>query len=192
MRKIALISLFVIGFTLIVLLATSGGFLVIDKPQPADVIVVLAGETQRRPLRGMQLLDQNLAPRLLLDVPAEAEVYGRRETELAQEYEDRFPNSSSIGICPVFGLSTKAEVNDVKNCLRGSAAKRVLLVTSDFHTRRALDIFAREAPAFNFSVAATFDDRHFSPRWWRNRQWAKTNLDEWLRLVWWELADRWH
>ncbi len=174
------------------LLATSGGVLVIDKPQPADVIVVLAGETERRPLRGMELLKQNLAPRLLLDVSAEAEVYGRRETELAKEYEDRFPNRSAIDVCPVFGLSTKAEVNDVKNCLQGSAVKRILLVTSDFHTRRALDIFTREAPTYKFSVAATFDARHFSPRWWTKRQWAKTNLDEWLRLIWWELADRWH
>ncbi|MDP9160099.1 MAG: YdcF family protein [Acidobacteriota bacterium] len=191
MRKMFLTSLFVIGITLVVLLATSGGFLVLDKPQPADIIVVLAGETERRPLRGMELLNQNLAPRLLLDVPAEAEVYGRRETELAREYEDRFPNKFSISICPVFGLSTKAEVNDVKNCLQGSAVKRVLLVTSDFHTRRALNIFAREAPAYNFSVAATFDARYFSSRWWMRREWAKTNLDEWLRLVWWELVDRW-
>ena len=24
-----------------------------------------------------------------------------------------------------------------------------------------------------------------------NRQWAKINFDEWLRLVWWQAVDRW-
>ena len=35
------------------------------------------------------------------------------------------------------------------------------------------------------------DPREFGVRWWRHREWAKTNFYEWLRLAWWELIDRW-
>jgi hypothetical protein len=41
-------------------------------------------------------------------------------------------------------LSTKAETRDVEGCLARENGGRVLIVTSDFHTRRALSIFRRE------------------------------------------------
>lgn len=41
---------------------TSGGFLVVNNPQHADVIVVLAGETYRRPNRGLELLSPRTKP----------------------------------------------------------------------------------------------------------------------------------
>jgi uncharacterized SAM-binding protein YcdF (DUF218 family) len=67
----------------------------------------------------------------------------------------------------------------------------VLLVTSDFHTRRALSIFQKEDPDWTFSVAAAYDDTQFGANWWTHRQWAKTNVDEWLRMFWWQAVDRW-
>jgi uncharacterized SAM-binding protein YcdF (DUF218 family) len=67
-----------------------------------------------------------------------------------------------------------------------------LLVTSDFHTRRALSIFQKEVPNHIYSVAATLDPGEFGAQWWRHREWAKVNVDEWTRLVWWELIERWH
>jgi uncharacterized SAM-binding protein YcdF (DUF218 family) len=66
-----------------------------------------------------------------------------------------------------------------------------LIVTSDYHTRRALRTFQREAPDYEFSVAAAYDANEFGGQWWRHRQWAKVNFEEWLRLIWWELVDRW-
>src|SRR5271169_2653301 len=42
----------------VVAAAKGGSFLVVDVPRPSDVIVVLAGETDRRPERGLQLLAQ--------------------------------------------------------------------------------------------------------------------------------------
>jgi uncharacterized SAM-binding protein YcdF (DUF218 family) len=65
-------------------------------------------------------------------------------------------------------------------------------VTSEFHTRRALSTFRRELPRRTFSVAATYDSAQFGTHWWTHRQWAKTVVDEWLRLLWWSVVDRWH
>jgi DUF218 domain len=173
------------------LIAESGRVLVVDHPLRADVILVLAGETDHRPTRGLELLSQGYASRLVLDVPADGKVYGSTLVELAKRWADSLPQASSIIVCPIHGLSTKAEALDASECLRNVGGSSTLLVTSDFHTRRALSVFRRRIPARPFGVAASYDSTQFGVQWWRHRQWAKTNLDEWLRLLWWQLVDRW-
>ena len=175
----------------LVFFATSGGFLVIDRPEHADLILVLAGEADVRPARGMELHSRSYAPRVLLDVPAEARIYSRTVVELAEEYVGNLPESGSVSICPIHGLSTKAETHDAETCLERWRPHTILLVTSDYHTRRALSIFRHELPEYQFSVTAAIDRVEFGTRWWRDRQWAKTNLEEWFRLLWWETVDRW-
>jgi len=47
----------------------------------------------------------------------------------------------------------------------------------------------------NFAGRLVWDDfkryAQFGGKWWKHRQWAKVNFDEWLRLVWWQAVDRW-
>jgi len=169
----------------------AGKLLVVDSPQRSDVIVVLAGETDRRPTLGLQLLDKGMAPRVLIDVPAETKIYEFSQVELAERYVHDVPEAASVKVCPIEGLSTRDESHDVQNCLAREPGKRVLIVTSDFHTRRALSIFRHELPGETFSVAAAYDDSQFGARWWTHRQWAKTCLNEWLRLIWWNVVERW-
>jgi hypothetical protein len=171
--------------------ANCGRFLVVDEPQKSDVILVLAGETDRRPARGLELLGQGYAGRMILNVPAGARVYQWMQLELAEKYIHGLPQASSISICPITGSSTKDEARDSAPCLRSADGRKVLIVTSDYHTRRALHTFQREAPDCEFSVAAAYDPNEFGVQWWRHRQWAKVDFDEWLRLIWWELVDRW-
>jgi hypothetical protein len=169
----------------------AGKMLVVDAPQPSDLIVVLAGETYHRPAHALELLNQGLAHRILLDVPAQARIYEFSQVELAEKYARELPQSSLISICPIEGLSTRDESHDVNRCLAHEQGNRVLIVTSDFHTHRALDIFRHEVHGRSFSVAAAHDDTQFGTRWWTHRQWAKTCLDEWLRVIWWNVAERW-
>jgi uncharacterized SAM-binding protein YcdF (DUF218 family) len=169
----------------------SGTFLVIDAPGRSDVILVLAGETNRRPARGLELLEQGYAPKVILDVPADARIYEWNATELAQRYAESLARASAVTICPIHGRSTKAEAKEAGACLQAAGARSVLLVTSDYHTRRALSTLRRELPAYHFSIAAAYDPAEFGTQWWRHRQWAKVSLDEWLRLIWWEAIDRW-
>jgi len=189
MRRIR--NLLFLTLLILVAAAYSGRFLVIDEPQKSDVIVVLAGDTDSRPERGFALLDQAFAAHLLLDVPAGARVYGVTQPELAQRWLHTLAHGDAMSVCPTYGLSTKAETVDVARCLEGHGWHNVLIVTSDFHTRRALSTFRHELPAYHFSVAASHNDPEFGVDWWRHRQWAKVNLDEWLRLIWWYLVDRW-
>jgi hypothetical protein len=163
----------------------------VDRPEHADVIVVLAGETDRRPARALDLLREGYAPRILLDVPVGAKVYNREMLAIAEAYVQTLPERQQIGICPIKGLSTKAESKDIAQCLANTHPQRILVVTSDYHTRRALSVFRREFPDCHLSVAAASDPTQFGAKWWAHRQWAKINFDEWLRMVWWEAVDRW-
>jgi hypothetical protein len=172
---------------------TSGGFLVVNNPQRADVIVVLAGETYSRPKRALELMSQGYAPRLLLDVPALERIYDLNQIDLAQRYIRQLPlpPGQSAVVCPVFGLSTKAETEDVARCLGPLGVHSILVVTSDYHTRRALSAFQHELPQYQIYVAAAADPQQFNQSWWKRRQWSKMNFDEWIRLAWWEAVDRW-
>jgi hypothetical protein len=179
-----------LGLSILWLVASSGRLLVVDTPHRADVILVLAGETDRRPARGLELLDQGYGMRLVLDVPA-ATIYRRPLPELAEKYAQSLPEARAIAVCPIYGLSTRAEAQEASGCLEKVGGRNVLLVTSDYHTRRAVAIFRHEIPRLNFSVAATHDPREFGVKWWQHREWAKTNFNEWMKLVWWEAVDRW-
>ena len=139
---------------LLVFAASAGRLLVVDAPQPSDVILVLAGETDHRPARAVQLLQQGYARSVVIDVPAEARVFGSTELQLAEKYVQSLPQASAIRICPIEGLSTRDESHDAAKCL------------------------ARE-------------DTEFGTRWWTHREWAKTCLGEWERLIWWDALERW-
>lgn len=172
-------------------LARSGRYLVIDEPQKSDVIVVLAGETERRPNRGIELFRQGYAPKMIFDVPAAPQFYGVSPPDLAQKFIESLPQAKQITTCTIIGLSTKDESTNAANCIAATDAHSVLLVTSSFHTRRALSIFRHTMPSVSFSVASVDDPRQFGVQWWQNRQWAKVNLEEWMRLGWWYCVDRW-
>jgi len=174
----------------VVFAANAGRMLVVDSPQRSDVILVLAGDTECRPARALELLSRGYADRVVIDVPAAARIYDRTQVELAEQYVRRLPQAGSIAICPIQGLSTRDEAHDAEKCL-AREHQRVLLVTSDFHSRRALSIFRHEIRGRSFSIATAYDDTEFGTRWWTRRQWAKTLFDEWLRLLWWTAVDRW-
>ena len=188
MRKLRIVVLICL---LLWLVAESGRFLVVDEPQKADVIIVLAGETDHRPARGLELLSQGYAKRVVLDVPGDAKVYGSTYAEIAEKWASSLGQAPLVSVCPIHGLSTKAEAQESAECAREFGGGSILLVTSDFHTRRARSIFRHALPGANIHVAAAYDPAQFGSAWWRHRQWAKTNVDEWLRMVWWELVDRW-
>ncbi|HUO24193.1 MAG TPA: ElyC/SanA/YdcF family protein [Candidatus Aquilonibacter sp.] len=169
----------------------AGEILIVNRPRPSDVILVLAGETEYRPERALQLLQQGYGHQVVIDVPEGVKIYEFDQTDLAKRYVLSLPQAAAVSICPITGLSTKAETKDAAKCLAATGARSVLIVTADFHTLRALDIFQRELPQYRYSIAAVENNQQFGAHWWTHRQWAKTLVDEWMRLIWWKLVDRW-
>ncbi len=77
------------------LAAKAGSFLVIDAPRRSDAILVLAGETDRRPQRALELLSQGYGRRVVLDVPNNAKLYEFTQIQLAQKYIHDLPQAST-------------------------------------------------------------------------------------------------
>lgn len=158
----------IIIFVIVLLLGAlcSGDFLVVDEPHKAEVILVLAGETNRRPERGLKLYRQGYSSKVIIDVPANERVYSWAEVDLAKKYIGGLPEAESLRICTIYGLSTQDEARDTASCLQAVGAREVLIVTSDFHTRRALSIFRKQIPGCHFYVAAAYDPVQFGTQWW--------------------------
>jgi uncharacterized SAM-binding protein YcdF (DUF218 family) len=89
--------------------------------------------------------------------------------------------------------STAQEASDIRACLAQlhPAPQSVLLVTSDYHTRRALSILRSRLPHYHWSAAAVRDASKFGEPWWHNREWAKTYVYEWEKLIWWKFFESW-
>jgi hypothetical protein len=190
-KRAWLLVLLAFGGLSAALAAEAGSFLIVDEPRRSDVILVLAGETDRRPARALELLAQGYGRRVVLDVPANAKLYEFTQIELARKYVQDLPQGALVSVCAIDGLSTKDESKEAEKCIAREGGKSVLIVTSDFHTRRALSIFRREVSGHEYSAAAARNKEQFGARWWTHRQWAKTFVDEWLRLIWWKMVDQW-
>ena len=60
-------ALAVLAMLLAAMATKAASFLVVDEPRRSDVIVVLAGETDRRPARALELLQQGHTAKQVLD-----------------------------------------------------------------------------------------------------------------------------
>src|ERR1700693_2615445 len=176
-KSLWILALSVLAGLSVGLATQAGNFLIVDAPSRSDAILVLAGETDRRPQRALELLSQGYGRRVVLDVPTNAKIYEFTQIELAQKYIEDLPQPAPVSICPIHGLSTKDESREPENCLQRAGAKSVLIVTSDFHTRRALEVFRREFPEREYSVAAAGNDEGFGSRGWTHSRGAKTFVD---------------
>jgi hypothetical protein len=179
----------------IVLILLPGGFLVINDPVKSDAIVVLAGSTgDLRYYHGLELLRAGYAKHLVLD-SLSGEMYGQSMADLAREFVARTagPYAAQVSVCPITGDSTKDETTRVAACFQHlkPPPHSAIIVTDDYHTRRALSIFRDRLPQYQWTAAATKNDFLFGEPWWKRREWAKTYLTEWQKLIWWELFDRW-
>ena len=79
---------------------------------------------------------------------------------------------------PFFELSTCDESLDAAKRPAEAEGSRILIVTSDFHMRRALSIFRNEVHGKTFSIAAAHDLKQLGTRSWTHRYWAKTCADD--------------
>ena len=195
MNRFLTAILLVVLLFILIWFVLPGSQLIINAPEKADAIVVLAGsETDSRYWRGLELLRAGYARHLFLDTNTGV-TYGHSLVDLARDFVTRTagPNASQVSVCPVEGDSTKDEAPQVNSCLQQlqPPPHSVMLVTDDYHTRRALSIFRNRMPQYHWAAAAAQNPTIFGTPWWKQREWAKTYLTESEKLLWWELFDRW-
>jgi len=176
----------------------AASFLRVNCAEHADVILVLGGGfDDSRYWRAVELMKAGYADRMVLDAEAGGKKYGKSNADLAADFLQSI-NAENTTVCPVYADSTYGETEDAARCLAPMKASSVLIVTSDYHTRRAFSIFKARLPRYHWSIAdafAPYEDggptRMPSDNWWKNRRWAKTILDEWQKVIWWEVVERW-
>jgi uncharacterized SAM-binding protein YcdF (DUF218 family) len=182
-----------IAFVLLViaLLSHAGSFLVLNAPEHADAILALGGGADGSGYwHALRLQKQAYADMVVLAASASQMVYGQSEAGLATE----FLNQTAPGlveVCPTAQGSIYGEAVDVKRCLAGMTVSSVLIVASDFQTRRALETFRKRLPQYHWSIAASSAPYHNADQWWKHRAWAKTVLYEWEEFILWKLIDQW-
>ncbi len=161
-----------------------GGFLVRgEEPWKAGMIVVLAGDDHGfRILKAAALVRQGYAPRILVDGPYCC--YGHVESDLAIDFAVRrgFPAEWFVSF-PIKSTSTREEARDVIRELDARHVGRFLIVTSNYHTRRAASVFRRLVPADRFRMVASPDWAFRPDDWWHNRDARKQVFFEWSKTL---------
>ena len=163
-----------------------GMFLVRTDPLcHADVAVVLGGdENGRRILQAASLARDGYASKVIVDGPESN--YDFTDDQLAIPFAVKrgFPVDMFIGL-PMNVRSTEAEAGEVVKEIVRRGWSRFILVTSNFHTRRAGKIFQRAISHTNltFCVAAA-PSRDFTPEgWWKSREGRKVVFYEWSKTI---------
>jgi uncharacterized SAM-binding protein YcdF (DUF218 family) len=125
---------------------------------------------------------RGLAPKALVSGPGD--VYGLHESDLAVAFAVRhgFPESYFLPF-PNEEKSTAAEADVVIAELRKLHAHRIDVVTSNFHTRRAGNIYRSRARDLEFHFVSAPDPFYSADGWWKNREGRKTFLVEWEKTV---------
>ena len=164
------------------ILAGFGNYLVRSgSPEKADIALVLAGDSSgNRILKAGELVRQGYTSKALVSGPPG--IYGFHECELAIPFAEKagYPESYFLHF-EHQAHSTAEEADAAIPELRRIGARKVLLVTSDYHTRRAGRIFRAKAPDITFDVVSS-PDFYFTPdNWWRNREARKTFAIEWMK-----------
>jgi uncharacterized SAM-binding protein YcdF (DUF218 family) len=166
------------------LLGSLGSYLVqADPPVKADVALVLAGDGRgERILKAAQLAREGFVPKVLVSGPDGN--YALHECDLAIPFAVKagYPESYFVHF-ENDARNTREEARLAAAAIRKMGAHRVLVVTSDFHTRRAARMYRSAAPDLEISVVAAQDKYFSAGGWWHHREGQKTFLYEWMKTV---------
>jgi len=154
-----------------------------DAPFRADVIVTLAGDPYgHRILKAAELVKSGFAPKVLVSGPPG--FYDLHESDLAIPFVLRhgYPGDWFIAV-PHDAHSTDEEGRAFLPELTKLHVHRVIVVTSDYHTRRARRILSADWPGIEMRMVAAPDEFFSANGWWHTREGRKTFLLEWTKTL---------
>ena len=155
-------------------------FLCVDSgPVNADVIVVLGGGSHERPGRAAELFKEHTAPRIIISGLGDYEINRRLLIEAGVP--------SDVIEMENLSRTTKENAQFTIQLLHkpdSLPAKRVIIVTSWYHSRRALACFRHYAPDIQFySRPSYFASAH--------ADWAHNRIGNRVRLEYAKLLGYW-
>jgi len=192
-------------FALIVLLASAplwfpqlGNYLVVSDPlERSDVIVVLGGGDMQRYKVGAQLYKQKWAPHMLTlgnIVPDYIEALGEQLTfaELGTRIliAEGVPADSVTAINE--STSTYEEAVVVKEYALKNKFRRVIVVTSIYHTRRARAVYRKvfKNSGIEVIMQPARGGKYRLERWWTREDDLIFVNNEWIKLILYKLQGK--
>ena len=152
-------------------------------PVKADIAVVLSGDYfGHRILTGAKLARDGFVQRVLVSGPSGMYAFHDSELAIAFAVKKGYPESIFVP-SPNDARSTRDEASVIVPVLRRMGVKSVLLVTSDYHTRRAGRTFRAAAPDLKIDTVSSPDEDFQLNRWWVSREGRKYVVTEWFKTV---------
>ena len=90
---------------------------------------------------------------------------------MLHDLKERGVPENAIVRFPHHAANTQAEAVEIAHLIRERGWKKILLVTSNYHTRRSRYIFERVLPPGTSLLVVSAPDTDFNPdRWWESHQ----------------------
>ena len=193
---LSLLFAIVLGFTVYLvrhpLLRLVGeSWIVEDTLEPSDAIIVLSDDNfyADRATRAAQIYRQGVAPVVVASGRKLRPYAGIAELMEHDLVERGVPKDKVIRV-PQEAQNTREEAIALSAIARERRWRSVIVVTSNYHTRRARYIFAHVFPAGTAIHVTSARDGDFEPeRWWENRLSLKEFAGEvgGMMVAMWEL-----
>ena len=136
-----------------------------------------------RIIKAAQLAQAGYAPYVIVDGP---KILVGHESDGTIQYAEQngYPDSLFHPLPLPPGVnSTRTESEYVGLYLKQENVHKILLVTSNYHTRRAARLMRKLNPGLDVIVVAA-PDQFFTPdTWWKSRDGQKTFVLEWMKTV---------
>jgi uncharacterized SAM-binding protein YcdF (DUF218 family) len=142
-------------------------------PVTAEVLVVLGGGYLERPDRAAELFQQGEAPRIICSGDGDC------KSNRARLVKQGVPAAVIQTECDSRNTQENAELT-IK-LLRAQGVKRAIIVTTWFHSRRALNCFEHYAPEIEFYSRPSYAG--YSGKDWKLRGVARNVKSEYLKLA---------
>lgn len=174
------------------LLRLAGGFWVVeDALQKSDALIVLSDDNfyADRATRAAELYRAGWAP-VIVASGRRLRAYAGIAELIEHDLIERGIPREAIVRFPHTGDNTREEAQALLALAAERRWRRVLIVTSNHHTRRARYIFRRVlGDTVEVRVAAARDQEYEASRWWETRRGTKLFFNEAVGMcvAWWEL-----
>jgi uncharacterized SAM-binding protein YcdF (DUF218 family) len=172
------------------LLRLAGEFWVVDEPpETSDVIVVLSGDNYdaERATRAASLFKSGMAPRVLATGRALRSYATTTDLMKRDLVEHGVPESAIVPFTHKAD-DTRDEAAAVSEFVASHGWKKILLVTSNYHTRRSQYIYEHALPASDQLLTVAAPDSDYDPNyWWKTRAGVKIFFHElggYLAALW--------
>ncbi len=173
LRRIIIITgILTVGYFLLpfVLTAFARGLIRIDQPVTADLIISLSGDADcLRELKAARLYQQGLARFVIVSGYAYGPDLDTSTASRGYLLSLGTPETDLLAVPG--GNNTRLEAQNITALMRARGWRSAIIVTSAFHSRRALFTFEQAAPDLQFySAPVPAEGTNWQPdHWWQRR-----------------------